>query len=350
MTEPLVSVVVNTYNHEHFIEQAIVSVLEQDFPPGDMEILVVDDGSTDRTAEIVRRFEPRVRLLRKANGGQASAINFGVAQAKGTLIAFLDGDDTWLANKLPRVVKAFEKDPCLVMVYHRYCFWDVRENHTWEADFVEVSGDILSDRRKLLTFWGAPTSSLAFRRTVLERVMPVPEECSFMQDAYLIATTVCLGPVLGIAECLTKNKVHGQNLWFAERGVPNIEVLQRRLETRQAAINSVQSWVRSNGSRSSRSKIRILLKSWRLTQDKDEFQLKAPGRFRYFMHLCRYPLAYGPTMTRRHFAYAWIQALAVLALGCEGLHYVESARTRFKGFAHRVRRWRGPADPKSRTI
>ncbi|MGB6978474.1 MAG: glycosyltransferase, partial [Candidatus Acidiferrales bacterium] len=60
-----VTVLVDTYNHERFIEEALVSVLEQDFPADDTEILVVDDGSTDRTPEIVRKFAPRVRLIRK---------------------------------------------------------------------------------------------------------------------------------------------------------------------------------------------------------------------------------------------------------------------------------------------
>ena len=80
MSNPFVSVLIDTYNHERFIEQAIVSVLEQDFPSSQMEIIVVDDGSTDRTAEIVRKFESRVRLLRKPNGGQASAFNTGISR------------------------------------------------------------------------------------------------------------------------------------------------------------------------------------------------------------------------------------------------------------------------------
>src|SRR5580693_625738 len=83
MAKPFVSDLIDTYNHERFIEDAIVSVLEQDLPASDREILVVDDGSTDRTQEIVKKFEPRVRLLRKANGGQASAFNAGIPECEG---------------------------------------------------------------------------------------------------------------------------------------------------------------------------------------------------------------------------------------------------------------------------
>src|SRR6202047_5371649 len=99
MPKPFISVLIDTYNHERFIEQAIASVLEQDVAEGDREIIVVDDGSTDRTPEIVRKFEPQVRLIRKANGGQASAFNTGIPECSGQIIAFLDGDDWWTPGK-----------------------------------------------------------------------------------------------------------------------------------------------------------------------------------------------------------------------------------------------------------
>src|SRR5258706_14159154 len=110
MPKPYVSVLIDTYNHEKFIAQAINSVLEQDMSMADVEIVVVDDGSTDRTAEIVRKFEPRVRLLRKENGGQASAFNAGIPECQGEIIAFLDGDDWWAPNKLTRVGQAMATD------------------------------------------------------------------------------------------------------------------------------------------------------------------------------------------------------------------------------------------------
>jgi len=85
MARPFVSVLIDTYNHERFIEQAIRSVLEQDFPASDREIVVVDDGSQDRTPEIIAKFASQVRLVRKANGGQASAFNTGIRNARAKL-------------------------------------------------------------------------------------------------------------------------------------------------------------------------------------------------------------------------------------------------------------------------
>src|SRR6266851_8524001 len=120
MAKPFVSVLIDTYNHERFIEDAIVSVLAQDFTASDREILVVDDGSTDRTPDIIRKFEPHVRLMRKENGGQASAFNFGIPQARGEIVAFLDGDDWWVRRKLTTVVEAFAKCPDVGAVGHGY--------------------------------------------------------------------------------------------------------------------------------------------------------------------------------------------------------------------------------------
>jgi glycosyltransferase involved in cell wall biosynthesis len=118
MANPKITVLIDTYNHERFIEEAIGSVLEQDFPAAEMEILVVDDGSTDRTPEIARKFEPRVRLARKQKGKQASAFNAGIPEARGGIVAFLDGDDWWAREKLKRVVEALDADPAVGIVGH----------------------------------------------------------------------------------------------------------------------------------------------------------------------------------------------------------------------------------------
>src|SRR5258708_6241114 len=109
--KPLITALVDTYNHERYIEQALVSVLEQGFWPAELEIVVVDDGSTDNTASIIQKFEPRVRHIRKKNGGQASAFNAGFAETSGEIVALLDGDDWWAEGKLAAVLKAFDQHP-----------------------------------------------------------------------------------------------------------------------------------------------------------------------------------------------------------------------------------------------
>ena len=134
MKTPRLSVLIDTYNHERYIEQAVVSAIEQDFPAADYEILVVDDGSTDRTPEIVRKFAPRVRLLTKKNGGQASAFNAAFPELRGDIVAFLDGDDWFAPGKLTAVMNALEEHPEAASVGHGH--YEVHE----ETNEVKVHG------------------------------------------------------------------------------------------------------------------------------------------------------------------------------------------------------------------
>lgn len=97
---PTVSVIIPAFNAEKFLRETLESALGQTVPP--LEVIVVDDGSTDGTVALVERFRGAVRLLRQANGGVARARNAGAAQAKGEWLAFLDADDVWLPGKLER--------------------------------------------------------------------------------------------------------------------------------------------------------------------------------------------------------------------------------------------------------
>src|ERR1700683_4342178 len=154
MAKPFVSILIDTYNHEKFIEQAIISALEQDFPSSEREIIVVDDGSSDGTPEIVRKFEPHVRLIRKPNGGQASAFNAGIPECKGEIVSFLDGDDWWIPNKLQLAVCELDKNTALGAVGHGY--YEVYSNGL-------PHGVIVAERDTLLHLQDLPTAFLFTR-------------------------------------------------------------------------------------------------------------------------------------------------------------------------------------------
>src|SRR5262249_46439014 len=116
-----VSVLIDTYNHERYVETAIRSVLQQeDIGNATLEILVVDDGSTDRTREIIQKFGNLVKYFYKPNGGQASAFNFGIPLCGGEIICFLDGDDWWHPKKVRTVLDAFSADRAKVAVGHSF--------------------------------------------------------------------------------------------------------------------------------------------------------------------------------------------------------------------------------------
>ena len=216
MTTPVISVLVDTYNHERYIEQAIVSVLEQDFPAGEMEILVVDDGSTDRTPEIVRKFVPRVRYLRKENGGQASVFNACIPELRGRIVSFLDGDDWWEKEKLSAVAETFERNPGIAAVGHG--FYEVRDNEppremfvpakTCRLDLTTVEAARFADAG--LTLLG--TSRLSVRREVLNRIGPVPHEVVFF-DAPIFYLALALGGAIILDRPLCYYRQHSHNLY-----------------------------------------------------------------------------------------------------------------------------------------
>ena len=119
---PLVSVVIPAYNAAATVEATIGSALGQSFPS--IEVIVVDDGSTDTTAELVTRLartDRRLRLVQSENKGVAHARNLGIEHSRGTFIAPLDADDLWQPTKLEKQVAAFQRDPELGFVY---CFHD----------------------------------------------------------------------------------------------------------------------------------------------------------------------------------------------------------------------------------
>ena len=121
MSDPLVSVVIPLYNGVRHIGEAIESVLSQDYPK--LELLVVDDGSQDGGAEVVKRY-PQVRLIQQENQGPAVARNVGVREATGDILAFLDADDLWLPGKVRQQVDALlaAPAPCFVICETRLEF------------------------------------------------------------------------------------------------------------------------------------------------------------------------------------------------------------------------------------
>lgn len=113
---PKVSIIIPTYNRSHIIARTIDCALSQTFT--DFEVLVIDDGSTDNTADIIVRMQDsKIRYFKKENGGASSARNFGLEKTRGELIAFLDSDDLWPNDYLSKMLVYFEDDPELAVAY-----------------------------------------------------------------------------------------------------------------------------------------------------------------------------------------------------------------------------------------
>jgi glycosyltransferase involved in cell wall biosynthesis len=216
MTKPLISVLIDTYNHERYIEQAIVSVLEQNFPAEEMEVVVVDDGSTDQTPAIIQKFLPRLRYIRKKNGGQASAFNIGIPELHGPIVAFLDGDDWWAKQKLSVVAETFEASPEIAAVGHG--FYEVHDTEPpremilpekpCRLDLASIDSARLADSG--ITLLG--TSRLSVRRIVLDRMGPLPEELKFCADTPIIALALALGGAVILDRPLCYYRLHARNM------------------------------------------------------------------------------------------------------------------------------------------
>ncbi len=219
---PFCTVLIDTYNHERYIERAIVSVMEQDFPASDLEILVVDDGSTDRTPDIVRMFAPRVRLLQKKNNGQASAFNAAFPKCRGQVISFLDGDDWFLPRKIAAVAQALCSEPIASGVGHGYYQFQETSGetqiHAVDRDsFVKIT-NLESVREVFHAWWGRIlNSAFSIRREALERVVPIDESLTFCADSPIALTGMALGATL-LKEPLAYYRVHSSNLHAFEAG------------------------------------------------------------------------------------------------------------------------------------
>lgn len=230
MDKPLVTVVIAAYNYGRFIEEAINSVLSQDYPADRIEVLVVDDGSTDDTPERVKKYGSRIRYFRKPNGGQGSTFNLGFQNAHGDIVSLLDADDYWFPDKLSTVVEEFVKHPDVGVVYHPLREYHEQTGEFKDFPFTPISGFVPSNLKHVVVYDGVMTTS-SFRRTVLQQLLPIPEVLRNQADGYLGNLAIFLAPVVAIDRPLAVYRIHGKNLYFKSGASAEAEHLRRRLET-----------------------------------------------------------------------------------------------------------------------
>jgi hypothetical protein len=242
MYSPLITVVIDTFNHERFIEQAVSSVLDQGLSAPDLEVMVVDDGSIDRTADVVATFANRVQVLRKQNGGQASAFNFAIPRARGEIIAFLDGDDWWAKGKLQTVLNAFDANPNVGVVGHG--FYEVDEltarsvvvlpesDHRVTLNSIEDGINF----RNIMCFLG--TSRVAIRRKILNLVGAIPPSLVVEADEFISTMATARSEAMLIRQPLTFYRLHPGNL-YQFRGQDVVKV-QRKMKVLTALSGALR--------------------------------------------------------------------------------------------------------------
>jgi glycosyltransferase involved in cell wall biosynthesis len=227
MTPPLISVMVGVYNAERYLAEAIDSVFAQSYRP--LELIVVDDGSDDGSAEVARRYGATLTYAWQENAGNGSARNHAVRLASGELFAFLDADDRFVADKLARQFAALQADPTLDMV-----FGHVREF---------VSPELTDAQRATVRPpapqplpWPAPNLML-IRRESFARVGPFSESVrvGVTVDWYARAAEAGLRSAM-LPEVVLERRLHLTNNGLRERDSRQqyLHVLKAALDRRRA--------------------------------------------------------------------------------------------------------------------
>ena len=218
---PWVSIVIDNHNYAHFLPAAIDSALSQTHPR--TETVVVDDGSTDDSRQVIAAYGDRVRAVYKPNGGQASAVNAGFAESRGDVVIFLDADDSLAPGTAAAAAEVFREQPDTARVQYRLAVTDANGRPTGElvpADYVRMpSGDLSAGLMRFnnLTWW-PPTSGHAFSARTLRRILPMPEEpFRIAMDYYLVRASALCGPVVSLDLVGATYRRHGANDDLRER-------------------------------------------------------------------------------------------------------------------------------------
>jgi glycosyltransferase involved in cell wall biosynthesis len=214
------------------LAEAIDSALNQSYPH--TEIVVVDDGSTDNSAEVIGQYSSRICHLAKENEGQASALNEGIANSHGELICFLDSDDYFVDHKVEELVCLFHhwhKTTSSFLLYHLSEIVDERGRALGELiprRVFDVPENLYeyACKYRFVPYVASPTSGLALTRTLANRIFPLPFDARVSADDFVVRAAALLGRIYGIDQILGAYRVHGGNRWFCKKPLKSVELMR----------------------------------------------------------------------------------------------------------------------------
>lgn len=233
--QPRVSVIVPTYNRASFISAAIDSALSQGYE--NLEIVVVDDGSTDHTQQVLSAYEGQVRYIYQENQGEAVARNTGIAASSGEFIAFLDSDDIWLPNKLTKQVNFLMNHPEIGMVASHALGID-QEGNVYTGPLCPYQGEGYVSVETNILRSPLPIDTLIVRRECLPSPYPFTPGVRFGADWEMCLRVGAKYPIWFIAEPLAAVRFHGGNITAP---LANQQRVDAKLESRLGVINRIFS-------------------------------------------------------------------------------------------------------------
>jgi len=220
---PTVTCVITAYNHERFVCEAVRSALAQDYPPELLDVVLVNDGSSDATEQVLEQHfgsEGRVRLIHQTNSGFVAAINTALAAAGGELIGILDGDDAWPAGRISAQVELLLERPQVGLVHGDMEIVDV-DGHTLHPSFFAYSGFTVERGRVLAQLirqnFVAGGATLV-RSSLRPRFLPIPEELIY-PDWYIAARVAECAEIDHVEVCANRYRMHTANMGLGGTGV-----------------------------------------------------------------------------------------------------------------------------------
>jgi glycosyltransferase involved in cell wall biosynthesis len=242
----LVSVIVANYNYGRYLREAVHSVLDQDYEP--LELIVVDDGSTDDSRAILESIDsPNLQCRFRQNGGQASAWNDGYGASKGSIVVFLDADDTLVPGSIRRHVEALSSSG---VVRSQGCLPIVTAEGERTGITIPETPATLDPLPLLLRFGPSsyicvPASGNAWKREFLENVFPLPS-VSFGADALLFDIAPLFGQTTITGADVAQYRKHGSSWMDKNRGL-SASNLRRSLQEREARSERIATFARARG-------------------------------------------------------------------------------------------------------
>ena len=235
---PLVSILINNYNYGRFLPDAIDSALSQTYSP--LEIIVVDDGSTDDSRLLISAYGSSIIPVFKENGGQASAFNAGVAACRGEILCFLDSDDYFYPSKVGRIVELFAglNMATPLMVHHRLRITQ-EDGETPQEEFLGRTHDNplnlaqYARKYKFMQFAAGSTTGLAINRRMCDLLFPLPIHIKVSADDFIVYGSSLIGELHSSGEILGAYRVHGTNRWYSRDRSKS----RQYIETRDQYLN-----------------------------------------------------------------------------------------------------------------